>query len=260
MNVNFKKYQGTGNDFVMIDNRTLFFNRENTALVETICHRKFGIGADGLILLQNKEGFDFEMIYFNSDGRESSMCGNGGRCIIQFAKEIGAIQNQCTFLAVDGIHTGSIDNQGIVTLAMNNVAHIEQHENSFVLNTGSPHFVQFTAEPNALNIVEEAYKIRYSERFAQEGINVNFVASLSPNSITIRTYERGVENETLSCGTGVVAASIANFLYTKATTPQTNIITKGGNLQVDFNYDGKVFSNIKLIGKAEKVFEGVITL
>lgn len=260
MNVNFKKYQGTGNDFIMIDNRSLFFKRENNELVEKLCHRRFGIGADGLILLQNKNGYDFEMIYFNSDGRESSMCGNGGRCIIQFAKEMGVIENNCKFWAIDGEHFGSIDAQGIVTLKMQNVLSVDREENSFLLNTGSPHYVQFAQNIRQLDVVKEARKIRYGERFAKEGINVNFVESLGANAIKIRTYERGVEDETLSCGTGVVAAGISNFLFTGSLQNKIDVQTEGGKLRVEFDYDGKVFNNILLIGPAEKVFDGVMAI
>jgi diaminopimelate epimerase len=260
MNVNFKKYQGTGNDFIMIDNRSLFFKRENQELVEKLCHRRFGIGADGLILLQNKHGYDFEMVYFNSDGRESSMCGNGGRCIIQFAKEIGVIQNQCKFWAIDGEHFGSIDVQGVVTIKMNDVSVVEQNENTFVLNTGSPHFVQFKNNIKQIDVLNEARNIRYGERFAKEGINVNFVETIGKNAIKIRTYERGVEDETLSCGTGVVAASISNYLFTGTNQNKIEVQAEGGKLQVEFEYDGKVFSNIKLIGAAEKVFEGCVSI
>lgn len=260
MKVNFKKYQGTGNDFVMIDNRNLFFNSKDEVLVERLCNRRFGIGADGLILLQNKENYDFEMLYFNSDGKESSMCGNGGRCIIQFAKELGVIKNQCQFLAIDGVHFGSIDLQGIVTLKMQDVTQVEIAENSFILNTGSPHFVQFIEDIESLDLVAEAQKIRYGKRFEKEGINVNFVTSKNSNTITIRTYERGVEDETLSCGTGVVAASISHYLNNPSNIQETIIEAKGGTLKVHFDYDGKTFSNIQLIGAAEKVFEGVIEI
>lgn len=260
MKVNFKKYQGTGNDFVMIDNRNFVFNSSDNDLVERLCNRRFGVGADGLILLQNKAGYDFEMVYFNSDGRESSMCGNGGRCIIQFAKELGLINQSCKFLAVDGEHFGSIDENGIVAIKMNNVATVEQLGNDFILNTGSPHYVKFVDNLDSLNIVEEAHKIRYSERFSKDGINVNFVKIEAPNLISIRTYERGVEDETLSCGTGVVAASIANFLYQKPENTTTNIDASGGKLKVTFDYDASIFSNVNLIGAAEKVFEGTVNI
>lgn len=260
MKVNFKKYQGTGNDFVMIDNRNLEFEQTNSKLVESLCDRRFGIGADGLILLQNKAGYDFEMVYFNSDGKESSMCGNGGRCIIQFAKELGIINQSCKFLAVDGEHFGFVASNGIVTIQMSDIFKIEQLGNDFVLNTGSPHYVKFVSDLNDLNIVEEAHKIRYSQQFANDGINVNFVKCIAADSIAIRTYERGVEDETLSCGTGVVAASIANFIHTKNKNAVTNIEARGGKLQVTFSYDENIFSNVNLIGAAVKVFEGTVNI
>jgi diaminopimelate epimerase len=260
MKVNFKKYQGTGNDFVMIDNRTLLFKPDKYELIARLCHRKFGIGADGLILLQYKPGYDFEMVYFNSDGRESTMCGNGGRCIVQFARELGIIDSSCRFWAVDGEHRGNIGVTGIVSLAMQDVSEVERIGNAFILDTGSPHYVQFVKDVSTVKIVEEARKIRYSEQFAAKGINVNMVEAVAENTIKLRTYERGVEDETLSCGTGVVAASIAHFLFYRPSQSEIQAQTLGGNLRVRFQEHKGIFTDIYLEGPAEKVFEGMVEL
>jgi len=260
MKVKFHKYQGTGNDFVMIDNRSYGINRDNRELIARLCHRRFGIGADGLILLQKKQGFDFEMVYFNSDGSESSMCGNGGRCIIQFAKEIGVIDDSCSFLAIDGPHEGSIDSKGIVTLKMKDVNAVESNFNDFILNTGSPHYVRFLNEIDTLSITDEAKKIRYSERFSKEGINVNFVSIKDENHIAVRTYERGVEDETYSCGTGVVASSIAHFLRSGKNSNHIFVDVVGGKLQVRFSEHKGSFTDVFLIGAAVEVFEGEVEI
>ncbi len=257
MTVNFYKYQGTGNDFIMIDNRALGLCNERV-MIEKLCDRRFGIGADGLIYLQEKSGYDFEMVYFNSDGNESSMCGNGGRCLIQFAHHLGLISSHCKFLAIDGEHEGEILNGGIVSLKMKDVDAIENYNNDFVLNTGSPHYVQFVNGVQQVKIIEEAHKIRYNERFAKEGINVNFAEKKSANEIFVRTYERGVEDETLSCGTGVVASSLAFASKSGMLINDVKIETPGGNLQVKFETSGRGYRNIFLIGPAERVFEGTV--
>ncbi len=260
MKVKFHKYQGTGNDFVMIDNRALGLKRDNQKLVETLCHRRFGIGADGLILLQEVAGYDFEMVYYNSDGRESSMCGNGGRCIIQFAKAVGLIDNHCSFLAIDGPHEGSIDAQGIVTLKMKDVDAVEMSGSDFVLNTGSPHYVRFAEKVDAVQLVDEARKVRYAEPFKAAGINVNFVEVKDESHIAVRTYERGVEDETYSCGTGVVASSIAHFLRSGQKRNHVFVDVVGGKLQVKFEEVNGCFKNVFLIGPAQEVFEGEVEL
>lgn len=258
MEIPFYKYQGTGNDFVMVDQRqNQWIDPSNQQLIAKICDRKFGIGADGLILLEDLEGFDFEMIYFNSDGRPSSMCGNGGRCIIAFANYLGIIKNQCYFNAIDGAHEGVIDGD-FVELKMSDVSSIEIGEDYFVLNTGSPHYVIFVEDLDDINVVELGKMIRYGDRFRKEGINVNFVEK-QDQQLLIGTYERGVEDETLSCGTGVTAAALAyatkNNLHLSSTVP---VQAKGGNLTVRFDKsaDG-TFQNIWLGGKAEQVFSGV---
>jgi diaminopimelate epimerase len=259
MTVKFYKYQGTGNDFVMIDNRAYGLTKQREA-IEKLCNRRFGIGGDGLIYLQNKAGYDFEMVYFNSDGNESSMCGNGGRCLIQFARHLGVITTHCKFMAIDGEHEGQILIDGTVSLKMKDVDAIENYNSDYVLNTGSPHYVQFVNRVNNLKVVDEAQKIRYNERFAAEGINVNFVEKKSANELFVRTYERGVEGETLSCGTGVVASALAFASKNGTIMNEVNIETLGGKLQVNFEAVGKSYRNVYLIGPAESVFEGTVEL
>jgi len=259
MTVKFQKYQGTGNDFIMIDNRYQKI-KLNQSEIARLCHRKFGIGANGLIYLQEKTGYDFEMIYFNSDGNESSMCCNGGRCLIRFAKHLGLISSQCKFMAIDGEHEGEILNDELVSLKMKNVDEIHLNEKAAILNTGSPHYVALSDNVSKIDIIEEARKIRYSEMFAKEGININFVEQKNENTIYVRTYERGVEDETLSCGTGVVAACLATVYLKKQDVSEMNIETLGGKLRVKFAPAKTGFENIFLIGPAEKVFEGMMEI
>ncbi len=256
MKIPFKKYQGTGNDFVIVDQRTRsYIGHENQALIARICHRKFGVGADGLILLENKVSYDFEMIYFNADGRQSSMCGNGGRCITSFANEIGLIEGKAKFVAIDGVHLSEIDVVGEVSLQMQDVTDIKINEDHFEMNTGSPHYVAFVEDLSDIDVKNLGATIRYSAQYKLEGINVNFVEE-SDKGLEVATYERGVEDETLSCGTGVTAAALAFATKRKSKDP-VNLITKGGPLKVKFETsDFKTFTNIWLIGKAEKVFEG----
>lgn len=256
MTVKFYKYQGTGNDFIMIDNRAEGLNKEDKQLVAHLCHRRFGIGADGLIYLQNRAGYDFEMVYFNSDGSESTMCGNGGRCLVKFAHDLGIIGNTCKFLAIDGDHDAEILPNGIVSLKMKDVDTIQNFNADYVLNTGSPHFVSFVNGVEHFPIVEKAKDIRYGDTFKQEGINVNFVEKLSDREIYVRTYERGVEDETYSCGTGVVASSLAFASKSGQSLSQIDVQTPGGQLQVRFEGNGYGYRNVYLIGPAERVFEG----
>ena len=267
---------------MLIDNREAHF-KNDAATVARLCDRKFGVGADGLILLENTDGvknvpyntpFDFKMVYFNADGNESSMCGNGGRCLVAFAKFLkiqpknGSIYQ---FLAIDGAHEAIVSADEIVELKMQNVTNVTMDGMDYVLNTGSPHFVRMAYDAEKVDVFKEGQKVRYSETYKNEGINVNFVSKIDKNTIKVTTYERGVEDETLSCGTGVTAAAIASFLqqklaakqwidYGNITDPQTtNIQTKGGNLQVRFQMeaDGS-FTEVWLCGAAVQVFEGFL--
>ncbi len=260
--MHFVKYQGTGNDFILIDNRERLYDHLD---VKTLCHPKFGIGADGLMLLQNREGYDFEMVYYNSDGNISTMCGNGGRCIVAFAASLGILKNEnVSFVAIDGPHDAVYiqnNNEIFVELRLNDVANIEIFNGDYVLNTGSPHYVKFINDVDAIDIIAEAHQIRYSERFKKEGINVNFVEIVNKHSIKVRTYERGVENETLSCGTGVTACSVALYKHLNFSELQSEIAIKtmGGDLKVSYQHTpNQVFQLVTLKGSAVRVFEGVV--
>ncbi len=260
MTIPFYKYQGTGNDFVMIDNRTNVFDRERRDIVAQLCDRRFGIGADGFILLQNKEGYDFEMVYYNADGNESTMCGNGGRCIVQFAYDLGVIGHTTRFLAVDGPHNAYVKDKQ-VQLHMIDVNTVTiMADDAFFLNTGSPHYVKKVEKIEEFPIVETGKSIRYSDDFAPGGTNVNFM-EMQGEWLFVRTYERGVEDETYSCGTGVTAAAISASKL-GASLPIL-VKTLGGELEVMFKqdqYDVNKYTEIYLIGPAKKVFAGEIDI
>jgi len=258
MEISFFKYQGTGNDFVIIDNREGKINL-NTQQVKLLCDRRFGVGGDGLMLLNTQSNYDFKMVYFNADGNEGSMCGNGGRCLTQFAFDRGIIKDVYLFIAVDGEHEATMSD-GWVNLKMKDVTNIKDRRGSYVLNTGSPHYVETTQDVMEMNVAEEGREIRNSKEFIKEGINVNFVEVVNEQEIIVRTYERGVEDETLSCGTGVTAAAIA-------TSPETlgfnrvQITTLGGKLAVEYDkIDQQTFNNIWLCGPATFVFKGEIKI
>ncbi len=259
MKLHFFKYQGTGNDFVLLDNRQKSIQLQSEH-IQRLCNRHFGIGADGLMLLENETGYDFKMVYYNSDGNESSMCGNGGRCITAFANHLGLISNPTKFLAIDGAHEATITNQH-VALKMQDVKMVEVGADFFYLNTGSPHYVKLVEDLKHYPVEKEGRAIRYNHRFAQEGTNVNFIEKNGDN-LLVRTYERGVEGETLSCGTGVTAAALVAALTGIANSKHhCQIETLGGLLTVKFNKVlDHTFYNIWLEGAATLVFEGDITL
>ncbi|MFI5218868.1 MAG: diaminopimelate epimerase [Bacteroidia bacterium] len=266
MNLKFSKYHGTGNDFIIIDNRKNIFDPKNLTLVKKLCDRRFGIGADGLILLNDSDKYDFRMDYFNADGNVGSMCGNGGRCIAAFARRLGIINIETAFDAIDGVHHARIEKyypetmSANVFLKMNDVRKIEHDDDFTFIDTGSPHYVKFVDDPNGLNIIDEGKKIRYGERFRQNGVNVNFI-SFKDDTLLIRTYERGVEDETLSCGTGAVAAVLAaadkGLLNDKL---HCTLITRGGKLVVHFEKLTSGYENIFLEGPAAFVFDGEINI
>lgn len=258
MQIPFYKYQGTGNDFVIIDNRQNIFPKNNTKLVAQMCDRKFGIGADGLLLLEHTPEAQFLMIYYNSDGNLSSMCGNGGRCICHFAQYLGIINNQVNFLAVDGLHQAILENDK-VSLKMNNVDKISVLNHHVFLNTGSPHHVELVEDIDTFNVYEEGKKIR-NEIYGTEGANVNFVENVNENTFKVRTYERGVENETLSCGTGVTAVAIAMYETQLTQNNHIKLITPGGDLEVTFIKEKNNYKNIYLIGPAVQVYKGLWTV
>ena len=269
MTYDFFKYQGTGNDFVLLDDRNQTFPAANQALVERLCHRRFGIGADGLILLQNDPDYDFRMVYFNADGAEGSMCGNGGRCIVRFAHDLGLFESETRFRAVDGEHVAVVCEEDIF-LKMGAVSGIEDRDGRTFLNTGSPHVVQFVDDLESFDVVAEGRAIRYNSAFqpgastpgesTRGGTNVNFAQVLDDNTLFVRTYERGVEDETYSCGTGVTAVALVAHQQ-RAMQDPVFVQTIGGNLRVSFNAlpDGG-FDNIYLIGPAKCVFAGTITV
>lgn len=257
----FFKYQGTGNDFVLIDQREhSYLQRGDREQIRKMCDRHFGIGADGLILLELLEGYDFEMVYFNSDGRESSMCGNGGRCITRFAYDLGLIKEAATFLAIDGPHDAIVEEDGSIALKMKDIDNIDLLDNAVIIDTGSPHYVAFVEDLEAVDIIQDARAIRYSAPFKKEGINVNFVKAAPNDHLTVATYERGVEWETLSCGTGVTAAAIAHIVFQKkeAGHYEVPIRAKGGNLVIKFDYQPGKITHVWLCGPADFVFEGRI--
>ena len=280
MKIPFFKYQGTGNDFVMIDQRAQqFLQKSDVETINHLCDRRFGIGADGLILLEipknsqntdlsrdHREGgqFDFQMIYFNADGRESSMCGNGGRCLVAFANYLNVFDKECVFNAIDGLHDAKVRTDGWVELKMIDVPKVEVGKDYYLLNTGSPHFIVFVEDLTDINVYENGREIRYSERFYTEGVNVNFVEVRKDGSLEVATYERGVEAETFSCGTGVTAAAIAyalktDYAFKKNKALSVPILTKGGNLEVRLQRSGKgIFQDIWLCGPATQAFKGEI--
>ncbi|WP_459211664.1 diaminopimelate epimerase [Aquimarina rhabdastrellae] len=259
MTLTFYKYQGTGNDFVIIDNRQQIVSKNDTKLIARLCDRKFGIGADGLMFLEEPQypEDDFTMVYFNADGNESTMCGNGGRCLVAFAAHIGVIKDTATFTAIDGKHEAKIED-GIVSLQMQNVTNIETHEQHLFLDTGSPHHVTLIDGLKAYNVKEKGAEIRHGAPYFEEGTNVNFVEQETEDSFAVRTFERGVEDETLSCGTGVTAVALAMYETGKTKKPEVAIETLGGLLKVRFDKTEKGYENIFLIGPAQQVFKGEI--
>lgn len=260
MTYTFYKYHGTGNDFIILEDRARAFDIGNEQVIRNWCNRRFGIGADGLMLLRPDEEVDFEMVYFNSDGRQSTMCGNGGRCIVAFARQQGWVDRHARFRAIDGLHRAEVLDDGRVRLQMIDVTHVEAGDHYYVLDTGSPHYVTFEPLPTEEALIDQARRIRYRAPYAASGINVNFVDPGEEGCIQVRTYERGVEAETLSCGTGVVAAAISTFLSgVQGERYAFEVETKGGVLHVAFQVEaGSRFSEIWLTGPAQAVYQGQI--
>ncbi len=258
MNIPFYKFHGTGNDFIMVDNRSNVFSKNDANLVHNLCHRRFGIGADGLILLENSEEplEDFKMVYYNSDGNQSSMCGNGGRCLVAFAKLLGLIDEKAAFGAVDGLHEATISDK-IVSQKMQDVTAKGINEDEIFLDTGSPHHLLFSDQVGDINVKQEGSTIRYSEKYESSGgTNVNFVQQTGEDTFLVRTYERGVEDETYSCGTGVTAVAIAVNAVGKTKSKNIYLETPGGKLQVSFEEQDGRYTNIWLTGPTAKVFKG----
>jgi diaminopimelate epimerase len=259
MKIEFFKYHGTGNDFVIIDNRNKQYEGLSSQVVRHLCDRHFGIGGDGLMLLNLVNGYDFEMKYYNADGHESSMCGNGGRCLVRFAYDIGIKKPSYTFLAIDGPHEANFGDDDWVQLKMKDVNDIEEHHGNMKLDTGSPHYVKFIDNIHHYDVYNEGRKIRYSNEYKDEGINVNFVQT-EEDRIWVRTYERGVENETLSCGTGLTASALV-CAHNDQGFNRVEVQTPGGHLAVEFERkDENHFENIWLCGPAVMVFKGEIEI
>ncbi len=259
MLIEFCKFHGAGNDFILIDNRDPNITKLKTEQIKYLCDRNFGIGADGLMLLKNHEKYDFEMDYFNSDGSRGEMCGNGARCIIAFAKKLGIIKTCTNFIAGDGTHEAIIDNTGEIKLKMVDVHKIENKSGNYFVNTGVPHHVIFDNDIAVLNVNKIGREIRYSEEYKIKGTNVNFVQPIN-NGIKIRTYERGVENETLACGTGAVASAISYYIKYKPDSQSINVKVLGGKLKVSFVENNNKFTKVYLTGPAKFVFEGQIDI
>jgi diaminopimelate epimerase len=255
MTITFYKYQGTGNDFIIVDNRSNNINKNNTKRIAKLCDRRFGIGADGFILLEHDALSDFKMVYYNSDGNESSMCGNGGRCIVAFAKYLGVIDNATKFKAIDGFHNAKIM-ADVVYLQMQNVSKVETYEKHSFLDTGSPHHVEMVSSLDTFNVKTIGSQIRHGILYNETGSNVNFVEQVSEDMFAVRTYERGVEDETLSCGTGVTAVALAMHKTGKTESKAVYLKTEGGQLQVTFNTNEQGYTNIWLIGPATQIFKG----
>ena len=261
MKIEFFKYQGTGNDFVILDNRINLYKAISNDQVRRICDRRFGIGADGLMLLNEKSNYDFEMKYYNADGKEGSMCGNGARCIIKFAYHLGIHKEVYKFIAYDGEHEAEIDTEGIVSLKMKDVNHIQKFHGDFILDTGSPHYIKLVSDVMQVDVYKKGNEIRFSKEFEKDGINVNFVEQMEEvDKIFVRTYERGVEDETLSCGTGVTAAALVCW-HNENGFNEVEVKTTGGSLSVEYDkINDEGFVNIWLCGPAEKVFEGTVEI
>lgn len=254
MKLDFYKYQGTGNDFIMINCLRQRIHL-SASQIQQLCNRKTGIGSDGVIFLRPSVEHDFYMDFYNPDGSQS-FCGNGARCSVAFAKHMGLIRVHASFEAIDGVHAAFIE-ENVVTLDMKNVQHIEQlNESDYFLDTGSPHFVHVTDEE--LDIVKYGRAVRYSEKYKINGVNVNTLYAFG-SGFNVSTYERGVEDETLSCGTGVTACGLVAMLINESLS-EVNIFTKGGRLKVVAEKDGVGFTSIKLIGPAKYVFHGSIEI
>lgn len=265
MKFEFYKYQGTGNDFVIIDNRASIkkdnarFDKKNLDYITRICDRRYGVGGDGLILIEDHPDLDFEMIYYNSDGSQS-FCGNGSRCAVSFAKSLGLINgNKTNFLSTDGPHIAEILGNEHIRLKMNDVSDVEEATDHCYLNTGSPHYVMFVEDVDKVDVEELGSAVRNNQRFKKAGTNVNFV-EMTSSYIKIRTYERGVEGETLSCGTGVTASALCASRKESKLRDHIRVKTPGGMLGVSFKTDNQGFNEIWLEGPAKLVFKGVVEL
>ena len=258
MEFEFEKYHGTGNDFILINDNSKKFPIKDSDRIRLLCDRKFGIGSDGLVIIRDHKEFDFEMLYFNADGVEGSLCGNGSRCAVAYGIDNGLLSNKVVFKAVDGIHYASAESSEMFSLSFKNLKRIDQNSKSLFLDTGSPHHVQVVTDIENIDIKEKGSFIRYGSKYKEEGVNVSFVEKIGSNLFKLRTYERGVEDETLSCGTGAVAASLAVHYLKLTDANEVSMETLGGILKVKFRLDFGTYKDTRLIGPAKKVFSGKI--
>jgi diaminopimelate epimerase len=259
MDFQFEKYQGAGNDFIIIDDRKENFPDQDHSLIQKHCDRHFGIGADGLILVRDSDRSDFKMLYFNADGHPSSLCGNGSRCVFAFANKHQMIGNEGTFETSDGIHRGSLTPDDLICIEMGDLLTIEKRGSAIFMDTGSPHHIEFVDQVSAIDVKTQGAAIRYGAPYFETGSNANFVEKVNEKEFNIRTYERGVEDETLACGTGAVAAAIGAHFSGQTPLDMVNINALGGCLQVSFTPDSGQYKNILLIGPATYVFSGNLT-
>ena len=257
MKINFSKYNGAGNDFILIDDRENLIN-DNKSLISYLCDRHFGVGADGLIILKESSNSDFEILHYTSDGNLGSLCGNGSRCAVLFAFNKDIISKNTVFRAFDGIHNAEILDNGLIKMEMKVNSDIVSNSYGTWLDTGSPHLVIEKNDTDKLDVNNEGRLIRYNDFYKEEGVNVNFVEKISDDQFKIRTYERGVENETLACGTGSTASAICMNFLGKTNSNNITMQCKGGDLNVQFNISGKYYKGISITGPAKLVFEGVI--
>lgn len=257
MNLDFWKYHGAGNDFIIIDNWEKSITLSND-VIKNVCNRHFGIGSDGLILIQQHPTLDFEMIFYNPDASQS-FCGNGSRCAVQFALDQKIIKKQNTrFQSTNGVYHAEEVEPNKIDLQMHDCSRFRIEKGRFFLDTGSPHLVFETSALYESPIIGRAKEIRYSEEYKEKGININFIEIIN-QTVHIRTYERGVENETLSCGTGVTAVALSRALAkNNHGFNKLHIETRGGRFYVQYHFDGDVFSQIHLIGPAKCIFKGEI--
>lgn len=259
MKIIFNKYEGAGNDFVIIKNSPSLVDHSDTLLIKKLCDRHFGIGADGLMLIEEYEGFDFRMYYFNSDGSPGAMCGNGARCSAHFTMRHMTGFRDLTFMADDGRHTAKPAVDGKVEISITDVSNIRYAPDGILVNTGVPHLVVFTEDNSKTDMVSFGRALRWSPAYAPEGVNVNLV-SLFNGKLHVRTYERGVEDETLACGTGITASAIAAAYTGKIVTCETDVVARGGTVSVRFQLQDKSARNIFLTGPATFVFSGEIEI
>ncbi|OIQ29899.1 MAG: diaminopimelate epimerase [Crocinitomix sp. MedPE-SWsnd] len=256
--IEFFKYHGAGNDFIMIDNRDSVFQGNKIDLAKKVCSRRFGVGSDGLIFIENWESGDFEMDFYNPDGSQS-FCGNGSRCAVAFAIKLGIVSKHALFLAIDGEHNAKIE-ENTISISMSDLHLFEKNDDHYVIHTGSPHYISFHMNIEELDLLDFAHGIRYSQKYLKEGINVNVIEEITDRKIGIRTYERGVEAETLACGTGATAAALAFAIENSLESGRIEVKAKGGDLSVDFNKAEEAYEEIWLNGPAVEVFKGVFNV